>query len=79
MTNKRRRDKESCAGCHRKRMKPLAGTSTLGYGDVSTVPARVAKRQLPAEIFGLWLLLARPVQALPLCRWRLTWRPIVPS
>src|ERR1700730_17422560 len=51
MTNKRRRDKESCAGCHRKRTKPLVRRSTLGYGDVSTVPARVAKRHLPADIF----------------------------
>src|SRR5205085_9816270 len=43
MTNKRRRDKESCAGCHRKRTKPRVRRSTLGYGDVSTSATRVAK------------------------------------
>ena len=79
MTNKRRRDKESCAGCHRKRTEPLVRRSTLGYGDVSMTPAQVAKAPAPADIFGLRLFLARPVHALSLCCWRLTWRPIVPS
>ena len=86
MTNKRRRDKESSAGCHRKRTKPRVKPSTLGYGDVSTAPARVAK----CEAFPRIILLAPGfflqdefmfcrVAALPLCRGRLAWRPIVPS
>jgi hypothetical protein len=56
MTNQRRRDKESSAGCHRKRTKPLVRKSTPGYGDVSTAPARVAKCEVPVQIvWGLWL------------------------
>jgi hypothetical protein len=52
MTNQRRRDKESSAGCHRKRTKPRVTESTLGYGDVSTAPARVAKREASTQIIS---------------------------
>ena len=68
MTNQRRRDKESSAGCHRKRTKPLVRKSTPGYGDVSTAPARVAKCEVPVKIvLGLWFFPARPVHILPHC------------
>jgi len=86
MTNQRRRDKESSAGCHRKRTKPRVRPSTLGYGDVSTAPARVAKCEaLPRIILlapGFFLqvefILCR-LAALPPCRGRLARRPTVPS
>ena len=57
MTNERRRDKQSCAGHLCKRTK--SREETRGYGDVSTAPARVAKRlEFRSASTALWLLSA---------------------
>ena len=87
MTNKGRRDKESCAGCHRKRTKPLVRRSTLGYGDVSTSSTRVAKHvknrglRLSLRCFlpRDWFMFSCFGVALPMYRGSLTVRPSVSS
>lgn len=80
MTNKRRRDKESSAGCHRKRTKPLVRKSTPGYGDVSTAPARVAKYEALSQIIvGPWLFFSQDQFTFCRCAGKLDRRLIVPS
>jgi hypothetical protein len=75
MTNQRRRDKESCAGCHRKRTRPRVTRST--QGKVTLARLRVEWQSSPASAqftFGALAFYPRDqfTAMQPFDRWRLT-------
>src|SRR4030088_3145245 len=58
MTNQRRRDKESCAGCHRKRTRPRVTRSTQGKVTLERLRAEWQSSPASAQLtLGLWLFI----------------------